>query len=185
MSGYGASVAVNDTYVPALVGMVENCTIEGAYELSDDNSYAQIKFVQPNGSVVNRREYDDAEKADKISANVKHVCTKFMSEEEYIQLVGDNHESFAGFIQRVNSALLNKFDPQKKLRVLFHYNGKNYAQVANFPPFMESMDVAAEKSTLTRQYSSKYVQERLVKKDQPKPDAETPSTSEGTDDLPF
>jgi hypothetical protein len=184
--GYGASVQVNDTYVAPLVGAVDDCTIEGNFELSDDNSYATIKFVQPNGSTINRREYDDAEKADKVSAAVKHICTKYMTEEEYIQLVGDDHASFAAFIQRVNTALINKITPDVKLRVLFHYNTKNYAQVSNFPPFMESMSIEPAKSTLTRQLNSKYVQERLVKKEQPRPDSEAPATTaEATEDLPF
>lgn len=185
--GYGADVKVNE-YVGGEVGMIDNCIIkDGAYQLSDDNTYAVITFIQPNGAEINRREYEGQtdEEMTKVSISIKHVCTKLMSEEEYIAAIGNNVTGFVDFINKVNASLIGKISPEKKFRMLFHYNNKNYTQVSNFPPYIESMDVEVAKSTLTSKLNSKYIKERLVRKDLPTPDAEQTVNVNKTEDEAF
>ena len=65
-----------------------------------------------------------------------------------------------------------------KFRMLFHYNNKGYVTVPRYPNFIEPMSVVPTKLVL-----SKYVQERLVRPEAPKPDADLDVTA--IDTLPF
>jgi hypothetical protein len=81
---------------------------------------------------------------DNFNTKLKHIATKFVSEEEAII----NARSYEEFATKY-VALLNK--PQFKsipLRLKLTLNNKDYVQIPLFPPFIELMDTPIEKSQL-------------------------------------
>jgi len=175
----GKEIVADDSRVLPVVGIVENCTIKGGFELNDDNTVASITFVQPNGAEITHKEWasEDPAGIDDTNRRVKHICTKFIGEAMYNAI--PEAASFVDFINKVNEAIAGKTDG--KYRVLFHYNNKGYVTIPRYPNFIESMTTNPSKIIIT-----KYVADRLVKPSAPKADPELDITADQVaDGLPF
>jgi hypothetical protein len=172
----GKEISADETRVPPIVGIVNDCTVKTLFELNDDKTVASITFVQSNGAEVTHKEWsnDDEASQDDTNRRVKHICTKFIGEEAYNAI--PEADSFEGFFNKVNTAITGKTDG--KFRMLFHYNNKGYVTVPRYPNFIESMSVNPSKIVIT-----KYVADRLVKPATPQPDPELAAGV--SDDLPF
>lgn len=173
----GKAINADESRVLPVVGIVDNCTIKTLFELNEDCTVASITFAQGNGAEVTHKEWisEDAKSIDDTNRRVKHICTKVMSESEYDNAVA-SASSFADFFSKVNSVLGGK--TEGKFRMVFHYNNKGYVTIPRYPNFIESMSTVPTKLVL-----SKYVQERLVRPEAPKPDADLDVTA--VNDLPF
>lgn len=172
----GKEISADETRVPPVVGIVNDCTVKTLFELNDDKTVASITFVQSNGAEVTHKEWsnDDEASQDDTNRRVKHICTKFIGEEAYNAI--PEADSFEDFFNKVNTAITGKTDG--KFRMLFHYNNKGYVTVPRYPNFIESMSVNPSKIVIT-----KYVADRLVKPATPQPDPELAAGV--SDDLPF
>jgi hypothetical protein len=188
MSGYGSNktsdgkvIAADDVRLIPVVGIVENCVVKGGFEMSEDGRSAGITFVQGNGAEVTHKEWnnEDAAAIDDTNRRVKHICTKLVSEADYLKAV-EGSSSFDSFIANVNKAIAGaKLD--NKFRMIFHYNNKGYVTVPRYPNFIESMSVNPTKLVI-----SNYVQKMLVKPAAPQADPELNITSDDiTEGLPF
>jgi DNA primase catalytic subunit len=171
----GKEIVADDSRVLPQVGIVDNCTVKGVFELNDDKTVASITFVQPNGAEVTHKEWlnDDATAQDDTNRRVKHIATKFIGQQAYDAI--PEADSFEDFFNKVNAAITGKIS--EKFRMLFHYNNKGYVTVPRYPNFIESMSVNPTKITI-----SNYVASKLTKPAAPKADPEMQVT---TDDLPF
>ena len=189
MSGYGSNktsdgkvIAADDVRLIPVVGIVENCAIKGGFEMSEDGRSAGITFVQENGAEVTHKEWnnEDAAAIDDTNRRVKHICTKLISEADYLKAV-EGSSSFESFIANVNKAIAGAIKPENKFRMIFHYNNKGYVTVPRYPNFIESMKVSPSKLVI-----STYVQKMLVKPAAPQADPELNITSDDiTEGLPF
>jgi hypothetical protein len=161
----GKEISADENRLLPNVGIQENCTMKGVFELSDDNKYASMIFVQSNGAEVSHKEWDNDDEAsqDDLNRRIKHICTKLVSEAEFDTLPETN--SFAEYINAVNALIQGKTEGM--FRMLFHYNNKGYVCVPRYPNFIEKMEVKPSKITV-----SKYVAERLVRKAAPQADPE-------------
>lgn len=176
------------------VGLQEGCSIVGdalftTGKASNGNSYAEITFAQADGSSVVTKVWDGQTEEEQAEANawIHHVCTKIVPADEYEAAVAES-QSFEDFINRVNQVTGGAYQG-KTYRGIFHYNTKGYVTTPRYAPFFESMDVPTEKSDLHKfmngsTKSAQYVKARLVRPEQPKPDAEVAATAE-SGDLPF
>ena len=173
----GKAINADENRILPVVGIVENCTIKTLFELNEDASVASITFTQSNGAEVTHKEWisDDAKSIDDTNRRVKHICTKLVSESDY-DAAASKASSFADFFSKINSVIEGKTDGG--FRMIFHYNNKGYVTVPRYPNFIEPMSVVPTKLVL-----SKYVQERLVRPEAPKPDADLDVTA--VNDLPF
>jgi hypothetical protein len=171
----GKQISADETRTSPLVGIVNDCTIKGVFELNEDKSVASITFVQPNGTEITHKEWSSTDPAgiDDTNRRVKHICTKFIGEAMYNAI--PEATSFEDFFSKVNEAIAGKTDG--KYRVLFHYNNKGYVTIPRYPNFIESMTTNPTRITV-----SKYVADRLVKPTAPKPD---PEMDMSADALPF
>lgn len=171
----GKEIVADDSRVVPAVGIVENCTVKGGFELNDDKNVASITFVQSNGAEITHKEWlnEDAAAQDDTNRRVKHICTKFIGEAAYNAI--PEADSFEDFFNKVNAAIAGKTDG--KFRMLFHYNNKGYVTVPRYPNFIEPMTVNPSKIIIT-----KYVADRLVKPAAPKAD---PEMDVQADVLPF
>lgn len=172
----GKEISADETRVSPAVGIVNDCTVKGVFELSENKDVASITFVQPNGAEVTHKEWlnDDEASQDDTNRRVKHICSKFIGEEAYNAI--PEAESFEDFFAKVNAAIKGK--TAGKFRMLFHYNNKGYVTVPRYPNFIEKMETMPSKITI-----SKYVADRLVKPAAPQPDPELAAGV--SDDLPF
>lgn len=173
----GKAINADENRVLPVVGIVDNCTIKTLFELNEDGSVASITFVQGNGAEVTHKEWisDDARSIDDTNRRVKHICTKLMTESDYDNAVA-SASSFTDFFSKVNTVMNGKTDGS--FRMVFHYNNKGYVTIPRYPNFIEPSSVTPTKLVL-----SKYVQERLVRPEAPKPDADLDVTA--VNDLPF
>jgi hypothetical protein len=171
----GKQIAADENRVSPSVGIVNDCTIKGVFELNEDKSVASITFVQPNGTEITHKEWvsTDAAGIDDTNRRVKHICTKLVTEAEYNAM--PEATSFENFFANVNQLIAGK--TAGKFRMLFHYNNKGYVTVPRYPNFIESMSTNPTRITI-----SKYVADRLVKPAAPKPDPEMDVVA---DQLPF
>lgn len=197
--GYGSSIdssgkAINadETRIAPNVGIVDNCEMIQNFTIAEDNGTVSVIFRQENGAEVNHKEWNNPDASDAVidgvNRRIKHICTKYVTTAEYEEQVekrkleGENEDSdkFVMFFTKVAQLLEGKFE-NKKMRMIFHYNKKNYVQIPNFPNFIEPMDVVPSKLSM-----SDYVLQRLVRTAAPKADPEMENAG-GTDlnDLPF
>lgn len=177
----GKVIAADDTRILPVVGIVENCVVKGIFEISEDQKSAGITFIQPNGGEVTHKEWDNDDEGaiDDTNRRVKHICTKLISEAEYLNAVKES-SSFLTFINCVNKAIEGAINDDK-FRMIFHYNNKGYVTVPRYPNFMEKMSTTPTKLSL-----SVYVTKMLVKPAAPKADPELDITADQVSDgLPF
>lgn len=100
-----------------------------------------LGFVK--GATITR---EDAVKMefDNFNTRLKHIATKFVSEEE-ANVRGNSYAEFA----KNYVALLDKDEFKSvSLRLKVTLNNKDYSQLPKYPPFVESMDVPREQSKL-------------------------------------
>ena len=183
---YGSNVESNSTGgVMPSVGIQENCELVSVSLNMDKGGRLDFEFKQSNGATVKHAEFPanpdfgDVEKqATDVSRRVKHIATKCMPEAEFVI---DNVTTFAEYANKVVNLFGQKY-MGKKFRMLFIYKGK-YVSLPKFPNFIESMDIAAEKTNI---YISDWNKKKLVK---PEPDAAavTPDTvmATGGAEMPF
>lgn len=171
----GKEITADQTRTTPSVGIVNDCTIKGVFELNDDKTVASITFVQPNGSEITHKEWisDDPAGIDDTNRRVKHICTKLITEAEYDAM--PEATGFVDFFTKVNNLIAGK--TEGKFRMLFHYNNKGYTTIPRYPNFIEPMSVNPTRITI-----SKYVSDRLVKPAAPKAD---PEMEVAADDFPF
>jgi hypothetical protein len=172
----GKEISADETRVTPAVGIVQDCTVKGVFELNDEKTVASITFVQPNGAEITHKEWlnDDEASQDDTNRRVKHICTKFIGEEAYNAI--PEADSFEDFFNKVNKAIAGK--TTGKFRMLFHYNNKGYVTIPRYPNFIEFAEVNPSRITI-----SKYVADRLVKPAAPQPDPELAAGI--SDELPF
>ena len=146
----GRIIGADSGYIAPNVGTPEKPYVEdvkiSGIELEDNR--AVFLFEQPNGAVVKHTEFesDQSWAQDNTTRRVKHICTKIVSVEEYDKAVLET-ESFSSFIDSVIDLLRGR-TKNKKFRVKFVYNKKNFVCLPNFPNFIESMDVPEEKTSI-------------------------------------
>ena len=124
-----------------------NISIETA---SNGNSYLKFSFTAEDGSTVSNVEWpiDTAnegweKKMQSQMKRVKHIMTKFLEEDK----VNITANDFDGFCQQVITLLGNSY-VGKKLRTKTIYSYNNYVSLPKYVPFLESMDIEADKSKL-------------------------------------
>lgn len=135
------------------VGIHEDVDMTGIeFDVSpnEGNEYLVFHF-EKDGRRLNHTEYKskdtDPEKLANKRANqikrIKHIITKFISEDAFVIEADD----FKEFCQQTINLLGDSYKGKKvRLKVIYSYN--NYTSLPNYVPFIESMDVPKEKSRL-------------------------------------
>lgn len=118
---------------------------------SNGNSFLKFSFTAPDGSSLSHIEWpiDTAnegweKKAQSQMKRVKHIMTKFLSEDKVVI----NANDFDGFGNQVIALLGNSY-VGKKLRVKTVYSYNNYVSIPKYVPFMETMDVEKSRLNIT------------------------------------
>lgn len=132
------------------------------------NYFLAFYFKDEEGKELSHTEWeptdDDPKKLeDKITnqmKRVKHIATKFISEDDFVFDAND----FKDFAEKTIKSLDGKYN-NKKVRIKVVYSWNNYTSLPNYVPFIESMDIPKDKSNLSITSIDK------MKKDQP--DVET------------
>lgn len=149
----GREISADSDFISPQLGTPEKPYVENVkftgIELNEDNTRATLSFQQENGSVVKFTEFSSEESwaQDNTSRRLKHICTKIVSEEKYNEAVGET-ESFKSFIKSIIKLIKGKVG-DKKFRVKFIYNKKNYVSLPNYPNFFESMDVPQSETKIS------------------------------------
>jgi len=97
----------------------------------DGKESAKVTFTQSNGAALVWVVFspETEKQLDSVNKNVKHLCTKFVTEEEFHALQSN---SFEGFISGVKSLILDKA-ADKVFTMKIVYNKKGYASLPYFP----------------------------------------------------
>ena len=105
----GKEITADQTRTTPSVGIVNDCTIKGVFELNDDKTVASITFVQPNGSEITHKEWisDDPAGIDDTNRRVKHICTKFIGEAMYNAITMSIAANLIKFLTLMLSIYLN------------------------------------------------------------------------------
>lgn len=135
------------------VGIHENVElIEVRFDKSPkDNHFLAFKFKDSKGKELSHTEWEpvdpDSKKlADKIvnqTKRVKHIATKFVTEDDFTFDATD----FQDFAHKTISVLTGKFEG-KKVRIKVVYSWNNFTSLPNYVPFIESMSIPKEQSKL-------------------------------------
>lgn len=170
------------------VGIHENVELTGVeYKTSPEGGNEFMVFhLEKDGKKLSHTEWKprdiDPDKLANKQTNqikrVKHIVTKFISEDNFVFEAAD----FKGFCEST-IAILGKSYVGKKVRLKVVYSFNNYTSLPNYVPFIESMEVAASKTGLEILSIDKMTKTQA--------DRETPQTnpfaneSDPTNDLPF
>jgi hypothetical protein len=135
------------------VGIHENVELTKIeYNVTDKgNEYMGLYFSDTNGRELSHTEWkptdQDPERLASKETNqmrrIKHIATKFVSEDELIF----NVQTFKEFAERIIS-ILNGKTAGKKVRIKVVYSYNNYTSLPNYLPFIESMDTPTAQSKL-------------------------------------
>lgn len=128
---------------------VELISIE--YKVSPNNNPFLVFTFEKDGKRLTQTEYEPKDKDGQILEDkkrnqiirLKHIATKYISEDDF----DFESNSFEDFCQTILKKLKGKFEG-KKMRVKVIYSNKNYTSLPKYVPFIESMDVPKEKSSL-------------------------------------
>jgi len=178
MSGYGSNVTsdgkpigADSDFIPPSVGIQENVILK-SIEVDREKGRCVFEFVQADGAVVRHTEFDGEEdwQIDTTNRRVKHIATRFVTEEEYHAAV-EGSKGFLDFSSRVKNLIDAKNSEDIKFRMIFRYD-KNYKYVVlpQYPNFIELMSVEESKLVITN-----YDQGFLKK---PSPDEEAKGASD-------
>jgi|10_taG_2_1085330.scaffolds.fasta_scaffold21927_2 hypothetical protein len=140
------------------VGINDNCELIGVsrLEASNKSDYLQFHFKDSDGNELKHVEWDiDPERVtpkpgestdecvqrrvNQMLVRIKHIATKFIPAEQFVVKSND----FAGLCDNIVMLLTPNTYTSKKVRLKVVYNWKDYCSLPGFPPFVESMDVAA------------------------------------------
>jgi hypothetical protein len=147
------------------VGIHEDVELKGIeYKTSPDagNEFMVFHF-EKDGKQLSHTEWKpkdvDPEKLENKTNNqikrVKHIVTKFISEETYVFTATD----FKSFCLNTIKLLGNSY-VGKKVRIKVVYSFNNYTSLPNYVPFIEKMEVPKEQSKLEILSIDKMVKER-------------------------
>lgn len=132
------------------VGIHENVRlISVEYKISPNNNPFLVLTFEKDGKTLIHTEYEPKDKDGNVLENkklnqmkrLKHIATKFVSEDEFII----DEETFESFCNKFISLLKGKHETVD-LRIKVVYSNKNYTSLPKYVPFIERMDV--DKSTL-------------------------------------
>jgi hypothetical protein len=147
------------------VGIHDNVELKGIeYKVSPEagNEFMVFHF-EKDGKQLSHTEWkpkdQDPEKLENKTNNqikrVKHIVTKFISEDLYVFEVAD----FKSFCLQTIKLLGNAY-VGKKVRVKVVYSFNNFTSLPNYVPFIEKMEVPKEKSQLEILSIDKMTKER-------------------------
>lgn len=182
------------------VGIHEDVELTGVeYKESAEGNKFMVFHLEKDGKKLDHTEWEprdvDATKLENKRLNqmkrVKHIVTKFISEDAYVFKASD----FKSFCEET-IRLLGESYKGKKVRAKVIYAFNNYTSLPNYVPFMESMSIPKEQSKLSILSIDKMTRDRAdVETSTPTNpfDVETqtvetePATVNpaATDDLPF
>jgi hypothetical protein len=115
------------------------CTDESGNTI---DTRAEIKFKQNNDATFTYMFFDsDQEWAiDKVNRELLHICTKFVTKEEYYAAV-EEAKNFSDFVNKIASTIIPKAQGKSfTLKIVYKQNktsGRWYVSFPNFPNFIE------------------------------------------------
>ena len=151
-------------------GIHENVELVGVeYNISPNGNEFIVFRFEKDGKKLDHTEYKPKDVDPDILQNktvnqikrVKHIVTKFISNEAYDVTAND----FKEFCMKT-IALLGTSYKGKLVRIKVVYSNNNFTSLPKYVPFIESMDVPLEKTTLEILSIDKMVKDR--------PDTEQP-----------
>jgi hypothetical protein len=121
------------------------------FKMSPNGNPFLVLTFEKDGKKLTHTEYEPKDKDGKILEDkklnqikrLKHIATKYIKEDDF----DFESNSFEEFCQTMIKKLTGKFEG-KKMRVKVIYSNKNYTSLPKYVPFIESMDIPKEKSTL-------------------------------------
>jgi len=147
------------------VGIHEDVELKGIeYKVSPENNNEFMVFhFEKDGKNLSHTEWkpkdQDPEKLENKTNNqikrVKHIVTKFISEDTYVFVATD----FKSFCENTIRLLGNSY-VGKKVRVKVVYSFSNFTSLPNYVPFIEKMEVPKSQSKLEILSIDKMVKER-------------------------
>lgn len=146
------------------VGIHEGVELTGAeYKVSPNGNEFLVFHFEKDGKKLDHTEYKpkdvDPDKLQNKTINqikrVKHIVTKFISDEKYDVTAND----FKEFCDKT-IALLGTSYKGTQVRVKVVYSNSNFTALPNYVPFIESMDVPKANSTLEILSIDKMVKDR-------------------------
>ena len=123
----------------------------------DGKESAKFTFTQSNGASLVWVVFapEDDKQLDRINRNIKHLCTKYVTEDEFHAVQANSFEAFIGGIKTL---ILNKaVDIPVTMKIV--YNKKGYASLPYFPNWIALPDNEDTLSTNPR-YDFYEVQEK-------------------------
>jgi hypothetical protein len=157
------------------------------------DNLCKIEIKQPNGCIVSKaifepqpsteqitktkkdgttyEEGNNAWQLKQLNDSMKHVSTKFITEEEYYAAIESNGgvKSFQDFVARVSNAVMPA-SKEVKFAAKFTYDNKGYVQVAKYIPFMAKI---GDESTLVARLNDKFTPDAPSN-----PEASAPASAE-------
>lgn len=131
------------------VGIHENVELTNVrYDVSPNgNEFLAFDFQDEKGKTLSHTEWSPGDGQDSKILNqmkrVRHIVVKYIPEENFI-FEAQNFKEFA----TKTIELLGDAYKGKKVRLKVTYNTNNWADLPNYLPFIELMDVPKEKSKL-------------------------------------
>lgn len=104
---------------------------------------AEIKFLQSNGATFTYTFFDSDQDwaQDKVNKELLHICSKFVSKDEYYAALPGENITFTSFIGAIQEKIMPKAEGKTfTLKIIYRENknnGKWYPQFPNFPNFIE------------------------------------------------
>jgi len=142
------------------------------YKISPNNNPFLVFTFEKDGKKLTQTEYEPKDRDGNVLEEkkmnqiirLKHIATKYISEEEF----DFESDSFESFCNTIISKLTGKFEG-KPMRVKVVYSNKNYTSLPKYVPFIESMEVPKEKSRLEIVSIDKMTKDAPDKTDQARP----------------
>lgn len=151
-------------------GIHENVSLVGVeYNISPNGNEFLVFHFEKDGKKLDHTEYKPKDVDPEVLQNktinqikrVKHIVTKFISNDDYDVTANDFKEFCTKTI-----ALLGTAYKGKLVRIKVVYSNNNFTSLPKYVPFIESMDIPEEKKTLEILSIDKMVKDR--------PDTERP-----------
>jgi hypothetical protein len=112
-----------------------------------NNKAALVSFKQSNGAIFSHKWFDGEEgwRIDELNANMLHICSKIVTEEEYYEAVSGS-SSFEELLNNINTKIFPKAKGMVfTLKIIYtkRSSGKYYAAVpkSKWPKWMENAAV--------------------------------------------
>jgi hypothetical protein len=127
------------------IGIHDNVELKSIeYKISPNNNPFLVLTFEKDGKTLTHTEYEPKDKDGNVLEDkklnqikrLKHIATKFVSEEEFT-IEAETFESFCKSIIRI---LKGRFEG-KKVRIKVVYSNKNFTAFPRYVPFIERMDV--------------------------------------------